>query len=91
MNTQELANELHKEAVWSEFLPGSQAGLMIRASRELARLAEVNAGLVREMERYLPVIAKAEDSTVWSELTDGTGIATANGYRAALAAAKEQQ
>jgi hypothetical protein len=56
---------------------------------ELRCLAEVKAELVREMGRYLPVINRAEDSEIWGDLTDVTGIATANGYRAALVKAKE--
>lgn len=40
--------------------------------------------LEREMRRYLPVIERAEEGDLWQELTAGTGIATANGYRTAL-------
>lgn len=41
-----------------------------------------------EMLRYLPIIERAEaDPELWARLTEGTGVATANGYRAALAAA----
>ena len=41
-----------------------------------------------EMLRYLPIIERAEaDPKLWAQLTEGTGIATANGYRAAIAKA----
>lgn len=39
-----------------------------------------------EAERYLPVLERAEaDPEVWDRLTAGLGIATLNGYRAAIA------
>lgn len=42
-----------------------------------------------EMLRYLPIIERAEaDPGLWELLTAGTGIATANGYRAAIAKAE---
>lgn len=35
-----------------------------------------------ELKRYLPIIEKAEaDPEIWGKLTEGTGVATANGYR----------
>ena len=38
-----------------------------------------------EMLRFLPIIERAEaDPELWGRLTAGTGIATANGYRAAI-------
>jgi|GEM_PF-1043279 len=50
-----------------------------------AELQEEIAQLRSEMLRYLPVINKAEQYRhTWDFLTEGTGIATANGYRAAL-------
>ena len=43
-----------------------------------------------EMLRYLPVLERAEaDSELWARLTDGLGIATLNGYRAAIKKAEE--
>ena len=58
---------------------------------------EANARLIAaaptqhaEMLRYLPVLERAEaDSELWARLTDGLGIATLNGYRAAIAKAEE--
>lgn len=58
--------------------------------------AKANARLIaaaptqnEEMLRYLPIIERAEaDPELWQRLTEGTGIATANGYRAAIAKAK---
>lgn len=37
-----------------------------------------------EMARYLPILMRLEDSPLWSEFTAGLGIATINGYVAAL-------
>ena len=58
---------------------------------------EANARLIAaaptqhaEMLRYLPVLERAEaDSELWARLTDGLGIATLNGYRAAIKKAEE--
>lgn len=63
-------------------------------SSDMPTYAELQAeiALLRsEMRRYLPLIEKAEQYRhTWDFLTEGTGIATANGYRAALQQ-KEQQ
>ena len=41
--------------------------------------------MLREMQRYLPVLERAEsDPQLWIKLTDGLGIATTNGYRHAI-------
>lgn len=58
---------------------------------DLERLAKERDETLREMRRYLPIIEAAErDAAVWNRITAGTGIATANGYRAALARIKEE-
>lgn len=46
--------------------------------------------LLKEMERMLPVLERLENDNpgTWSDLTQGTGIATVNAYRAAIARAK---
>ena len=45
-----------------------------------------------EMLRFLPVLEQAEaDHELWARLTAGTGIATANAYRAAIAKATGEQ
>jgi hypothetical protein len=45
-------------------------------------------GLVAEMKRFLTVIERAEaEPGTWERLTAGTGIATANAYRAILSRA----
>lgn len=54
----------------------------------LIRMTEQRDELLREMKRHIPIIDKAEGSTIWEYLTSGTGIATANGYRAAIAKVK---
>ena len=42
-----------------------------------------------EMLRYLPVLERAEaEPELWERLTAGLGIATLNGYRAAIAKAE---
>lgn len=52
----------------------------------------VNAAtdLLKEMERMLVVIQRIEDElpATWAEATQGTGIATSNGYRVAINKAK---
>lgn len=54
-----------------------------------ARLIAAAPDMLAEMVRYLPVIEAAErDPALWERLTAGTGIATANGYRAAIAKAE---
>ena len=53
-----------------------------------ARLAAAAPTQHVEMVRFLPIIERAEaDPELWTRLTKGTGIATANAYRAAIAAA----
>lgn len=45
--------------------------------------------MLAEMLRYLPVLDRAEaDPELWGHLTHGLGIATLNGYRAAIDALK---
>lgn len=57
-----------------------------------ARLIAAAPTMADEMRRYLPVIERAEaDPALWERLTAGLGIATANGYRAAIAAATGSQ
>ncbi|MCX7509578.1 hypothetical protein [Delftia tsuruhatensis] len=63
-------------------------------SSDMPTYAELQAEIAKlrsEMLRYLPVINKAEQYRhTWDFLTEGTGIATANGYRAALGQEKRQ-
>ena len=48
-------------------------------------LAAENERLRAEMRRYLPVLERLEGSPLWHDFTLGLGIATLNGYRAAIA------
>ena len=53
-----------------------------------ARLIAAAPDQHQQMLRYLPIIERAEsDPKIWHKLTAGLGIATANGYRAAIAKA----
>ena len=62
-----------------------QAAILAADARLMAAAPEMAA----EMRRYLPIIDAIEkDPALWWRLTAGTGIATANGYRAALAKAE---
>jgi hypothetical protein len=67
---------------------GGDVGRMIKTAAHGAMdeyAKEMTAALVNEMIRYLPVIEEAESNPeIWNKLTKGTGIATANGYRAAI-------
>ncbi len=59
------------------------------ASRLTASQALVEE-LAGEMRRYLPILECAEsDPQTWIALSEGTGMATVNGYRAALSHYKE--
>lgn len=63
---------------------GPQSGEQEANARLIAAAPEQHA----EMLRYLPVLERAEaDPELWERLTAGLGIATLNGYRAALAKA----
>lgn len=58
-----------------------EAGLV----ETIKQLEADKAELVREMERYLPILQAVEnDAWVWDRLTKGTGIATTNGYAHAI-------
>ena len=57
-------------------------------TRANARLIAAAPEQHAEMLRYLPVLERAEaDPELWERLTAGLGIATLNGYRAAIAKA----
>ena len=55
-----------------------------------ANLIAAAPDLLKEMERMLVVIQRIEDElpATWAEATQGTGIATSNGYRVAINNAK---
>jgi hypothetical protein len=47
--------------------------------------------LYAEMERYLPILEKLEaNPKLWAEFTEGTGIATLNGYKNAMSLARNE-
>lgn len=53
-----------------------------------AILVSAAQDMLAEMQRYLPIIERAEsDPTLWAKLTAMTGIATGNRYRRAIAKA----
>ncbi len=53
-----------------------------------AKLIAAAPYLLSEMERYLVILERAESHPkIWAFITEGTGIATANGYRAAIKSA----
>lgn len=58
-------------------------------SSDYAALQASHARLLKEMERFRPVLERAfERPQDWTSLTAGTGIATPNAYIAAIAAAQ---
>lgn len=67
----------------------SCGGLVAEVDGErYARLFAAAPDLLSEMERYRVILERAESlPNVWGFLTRGTGIATVNGYRAAIAKA----
>ena len=68
----------------------ARPGIDSEASAANARLIAAAPELHAEMLRYLPILERAEaDPEIWEKLTDGLGIATANGYRAAIAKATQ--
>lgn len=59
-------------------------------SKELGEARSLNAELVREMERYLPILQQlSEHTSLWDSMAQGTGIATINGYLHKIEKAKE--
>lgn len=58
-------------------------------SGKCAALQASHDRMLREMTRFATVIERANGNPLlWIQLTDGTGIATPNGYRQAIAAAQ---
>jgi len=61
------------------------ASLLRRADARIEALEAKVERLGKEMLRYLPVLEALEaNPSAWEWYTDGTGIATLNGYRATL-------
>jgi hypothetical protein len=56
-----------------------------RLAASPARVGEGEDRLLREMQRYLPILERIEaHAETWDWATRGTGVATLNGYRAAM-------
>lgn len=54
-----------------------------------ARLVCAAPDLLAEMKRHLPILERMADMPeFWESITSGTGVATLNGYRAAIANAE---
>lgn len=69
---------------WVQFETGPWAEMQAANARLIAAAPTQH----EEMVRFLPIIERAEaDPELWAKLTAGTGIATANAYRAAIARA----
>jgi hypothetical protein len=68
-------------------------GAIIAAKPEDRALISAAPELLKEMKRFLSVIEYVEKSyvSVWSAATKGSGIATANAYRAAIAKAEGRE
>jgi hypothetical protein len=49
--------------------------------------------LLEALKRFLPVLeyVEQERGEIWADATEGTGIATANAYRAAIAKAEGRE
>ena len=67
-------------------IPGVQTG------EANARLIAAAPTQHKEMLRFLPILERAEsDPELWARITEGLGIATLNGYRAAIAKATRRE
>lgn len=61
-------------------------------TRKTRRIRAAAPQMLREMKRYLVIIERCEDmGEFWDFITSGTGIATANGHRAAIKAAEGEE
>jgi hypothetical protein len=73
------------QQVFAELQPMDGDG---REGEANARLIVAALSMLAEMQRYQSVLERLSDSPYWQEMTSGLGIATLNGYRAAIAKAK---
>lgn len=80
-NRVRLTDHARVADTWSSAIPHDE-----RAAN--ARLIAAAPELLAEMKRYLPILEQCEQGTRWAKYTEGTGIATLNGYRAAIAKAE---
>lgn len=99
-----MANTTHTPGPWrveeNEYHftidDGSLEGFFIARISKVWRNALPNTRLIaaaptmrQEMERYLPVLEWLETMPeIWQRATQGTGIATLNGYKAAITKAQ---
>jgi hypothetical protein len=78
----ECSDGIVGEVTFSEYDDDQDVDARMRANARLIAAAPTQH---EEMIRYLPIIERAEaDPELWERLTSGTGIATANAYRAAI-------
>lgn len=85
---------VHRACMYVDSLIDNHEVAVVYAGRSFDE-AKANALLIAaapdqnaEMLRFLPVLERAEaNPEIWEKLTKGTGIATANSFRAALAKA----
>lgn len=95
-----MSNTTHTPAPWTTsyndaghpcMIRGEHAVCVIRTNNHQeaianAKLIEAAPLMLQEMLRYLPVLERIENDmpAIWYEMTQGTGIATLNGYREAI-------
>lgn len=64
----------------------------LEEQRANARLISAAPEMLSEMKRYLPLLERIEaDPSLWERATVSLGIATLNGYRAAISKATGEQ
>ena len=80
------AEKATRNGKWAlaEVQPGDEDGKLGKAN---ARLIAAAPDMLAEMRMFMPVLERLAASPMWSDFTIGTGVATINAFRAAIAKA----
>lgn len=81
--------KLVQKALEDQFIYGDN---VLDLTLKLQQAIADNERLKREMKRHLPILERIMDMPeLWESITGGTGIATLNGYRAAIEGGKNDK